>query len=476
MRALFIVILFVFSVVLHAEESCEKVLKVPKLNRQEAKAFAAMNKKEGIFKAVSHFTALKEGPFQTAALPFPFMLKSIAFMGQYLPGKVGFWSKLVLEYPGHAVLIMQPELVREVFKRTDELDRLYSSLGHVIGKDSFFILQDSDPEQHAKWEVAHKLIMPHFQPRRIIDEYFPKIQDIAQDLIQTWKEEGTTEITVAEVSFYFAARVASELFLNHRLTLAEARELRPITDTILSERAEREEGGKKLHQFLLEKTNLAQASDLVKDLLRHQKENQLPDEWVSAQLATLYFAAAETTQALLGTSLYYLAKHQSWAKAIRDEYSTFGADEALSLNKTPQIRDFINENLRMHAPVPALSRVSKEEFVLGGYRIPKDRLVYMSFQSLHRNQEIWGENTNTFDPDRFLDDEDDQLAKTLMPFGGGIRVCVGKYLAMFEVAIFLGEITKQLTLSVPSQQQLPLKYGPATLRVKDELKIQIAPR
>lgn len=476
MRILISKILLSFSFVAHANVDCETVLQIPKLDRAEAKAFRLMNKKDGIFKTLSHFTAMKEGPFQTAALPFPIALKTVAFFAQFLPGKMGFQSKLILEYPGHAVLIMQPELMREVFKHTDELNRLYTSLGNVIGQDSFFILQDSDPTQHEQWKVAHNLIMPHFQPRKIIEEYFPKIKQIAQDLIQTWKEEGTTEITVAEISFYFAARVASELFLNHRLTLEEARELRPITDTILSEREAREEGGKKLHKFLLEKTNLAQASDLVKDLLQHQKENDLPDEWVSAQLATLYFAAAETTQGLLGTSLYYLAKHPGWANTVREEYTSFGADETLSLNKTPQIRDFINENLRMHAPVPALSRVSKKEFVLGGYRIPKGRLVYMSFHSLHRNKEIWGENADNFDPDRFLDDEDDRLTKALMPFGGGIRVCVGKYLAMFEVAIFLGEITKQLNLAIPQDQELPLKYGPATLRVKDELKLQISPR
>ncbi len=476
MRILFSVILLAFSFAAYADVDCEMVLKIPKLNPQEAKAFKVMNKKDGIFKTLSHFTTVKNGPFQIQTMPFPHLIKAASYVASVIPGRIGFIAKRVLEMPNTAVLVMQPELMHEVFKHTEELERPYGSLSNVIGAESFFILQDNEPEQHKQWELAHKLIMPHFQPRKIIEEYLPKIKTIANDLIGEWRSEGATEITAGEMSFYFAARVASDLFLNHRLTLAEARELRPVTDSILSEQLHREEGGKKLHAFLLEKTNLAQASDLVKDLLRHQKENDLPDSWVSSQLATLYFAAVETTQALLATSLYYATEHAGWAEAIRNEYSSFGSNEALSLNKTPQIRDFLNENLRMHAPVPALSRISTEAFNLGQYRIPKDTMIYMSFHSLHHSKEIWGANADAFDPDRFLDDEDGKMVKALMPFGGGIRVCIGKYLALMEAAIFLGEITTHLNLTMPKDQKLTLKYGMGTLRVTDELKIQIAPR
>lgn len=99
----------------------------------------------------------------------------------------------------------------------------------------------------------------------------------------------------------------------------------------------------------------------------------------------------------------------------------------------------------------------------------------MSFHSMRHDPAIWGESENRFDPDRLLQDPDGRLARSLIPFGGGIRVCIGQYLALMEAAIFLGEMTTQLNLNMSGDQELPLKYGAGTLRVKDELKIQIAP-
>lgn len=478
MRIFLLTILFVFSAVLYADPSCEHVLKVPRLTKAEYQQFRSMNKDKafGIFGSVTHFTNEKQGPFIVPTLPLPWLFKPLAYAASFIPGKVGFMGQMIWETPSKAVLVMQPEMIQDVFKNTTELARPYNGLGSVIGKESFFILQDYKPDEHQQWELVHKLVMPHFQPRKIIDEYLPKMKAIAQDLVQQWKTEGKTEITVGEMSFFFAARVASDLFLNHNLTLEEARKLRPATDSILTDTKSREEGGRQLHAFLLEKTNLDHASDLVKDLLRYQQQQNLPDSWLSSQLATLYFAAVETTQSLLGTSLYYLTKHPGWAGIVSEEYASFGADEALSLNKTPQIRDFLSETLRMNAPVPATYRYTVKDVVIGDYRIPKGTMIYMSFQSMHRDRKIWGETADNFDPDRFLEDTNGELSRSLIPFGSGIRVCIGKYLALMEAAIFIGEITTQLNLSMPADQDLPLGYASGTLRVKDELKLQISPK
>lgn len=463
-------------------ENCEKILAVPRLSKAEIKIFHAMVSEKGVRRTVKFLSEDHGGgPIQTPIFRSSLIklskISKFLHLSSIVPGHLGLSLKRLEKLPPEGIFIQQPNLAHEALKHTEELERPYEILGKVLGEHSFFLLQDSVPEQHKKWELAHKLIMPHFQPRKIINEYLPKIRDIARDITTQLKHEMKTEITPGELSFYFAARVAADIFLNHKLTWAEARALRPTTDAIFARNKKSEDGGVKLHQFLIEKTNHADVPPLVKDLVRFQQENNLPDKWTADQLATLYFAAVETTQSLLGTSLYYLAKYPNWAGIVSREYRSFSDEEALSLNKTLGTRAFINENLRLHPPVPALQRTSNKEFILKGYRIPANTLVYIDILGIHRNPSIWGPNAMEFDPYRFTDtDKDGRLSAALIPFGDGIRVCIGQYLAMMEVAVFLGEVSSQFVLDIPLDQALPTNYGLGTMRVSDSLKVQISPK
>jgi len=488
MRAIFYAVCVLFSVpalavtgvTVEVKDGCEAILDVPRLNKAEAKIFKIMMNSKGVRRTVEFLSQdYGRGPIQTQIFP-PMLVKfgklsKAIHLGSVLPGNLGLILKRVEQLPPDGIFIQQPDLAREALKHIKELDRPYDVLSKVIGPNSFFILQDSNVEQHSKWLQTHKLIMPHFQPRKIISEYLPKIRTVAQDIVEELKRNQATEITPGELSFYFAARVAADLFLNHKLTLDEARELRPATDSIISRDKDRKTGGRKLHEFLMEKTNHEDASPLVKDLVNFQKENNLPDKWVADQLATLYFAAVETTQSLLGTSLYYMAKHRNWAETVNHEYAWFNGEEALTLNKTPRTQDFINENLRLHPPVPALQRTSNQEFVLNGYRIPANTLIYLDILGIHRNPSVWGPSANDFNPYRFA--EDDKLESALIPFGAGMRACIGSYLAKMEVIIFLGEVFTQFIVDLPKQdEKLPNTYGLGTMRVSDSLKLKIYPK
>jgi cytochrome P450 len=87
------------------------------------------------------------------------------------------------------------------------------------------------------------------------------------------------------------------------------------------------------------------------------------------------------------------------------------------------------QSSRLANPATSIvQRTAAKDTELGGYFIPKDTLVNIDIIALHYNPRYW-KNPEVFDPERFVDggELDSQSPfPAYMPFGGGIRQCIGK--------------------------------------------------
>ena len=80
-----------------------------------------------------------------------------------------------------------------------------------------------------------------------------------------------------------------------------------------------------------------------------------------------------------------------------------------------------------------------EAVELGGYELPAGTTVTPSIHLVHRDPEIYPE-PERFLPERFLDNPPGTY--TWIPFGGGIRRCLGASFAQFEMQVVLRELVR----------------------------------
>uniref|UniRef100_A0A3Q3J625 Uncharacterized protein n=2 Tax=Monopterus albus TaxID=43700 RepID=A0A3Q3J625_MONAL len=128
----------------------------------------------------------------------------------------------------------------------------------------------------------------------------------------------------------------------------------------------------------------------------------------------------------------------------------------------PYLEATIREVLRIRPVAPLLiPRVTLSDTSLGDFIVRKGTHVIINMWSLHHDEKEW-ENPELFDPGRFLNSDGTGLitpSPSYLPFGAGIRVCLGEALAKMEVFLFLSWILQRFTLSVPPGHSVPSLEG-----------------
>ena len=106
----------------------------------------------------------------------------------------------------------------------------------------------------------------------------------------------------------------------------------------------------------------------------------------------------------------------------------------------PYLTATIQETLRLRPVIVLVIRKLTEPVELGGYELPAGASVTPCIHLIHRNPEIYPE-PDRFLPERFL--ENPPGTYTWIPFGGGVRRCLGAAFAQFEMAVVLKELVKR---------------------------------
>ncbi|CAH1764749.1 15633_t:CDS:2 [Entrophospora sp. SA101] len=120
---------------------------------------------------------------------------------------------------------------------------------------------------------------------------------------------------------------------------------------------------------------------------------------------------------------------------------------------------------------------------IGDYKIPGSILLSINVQSLHMNPNYWNEPTK-FDPSRFLKnknhdnnngiDEDSFIKNTFLHFGGGLRICPGRHLAINQVKLMVALLYKKYKFELVSDK--PMRIQPFGGSQCVELKVKLTHR
>ncbi|KAJ8772717.1 hypothetical protein K2173_027894 [Erythroxylum novogranatense] len=177
---------------------------------------------------------------------------------------------------------------------------------------------------------------------------------------------------------------------------------------------------------------------------RNGEEETLGVEEIIDECKTFYFAGNDTTSSLLTWALLLLASHQEWQHKAREEVlRVLGTKElpvAEDLHNLKLVSLIINETLRLYPPSVGLGRRATKNVKLGMLEIPTGTQIIIPAIATHRDQEMWGDDANEFNPLRF--NEPRKHLASYLSFGLGPRICAGQNLALFEAKIVLAMIVR----------------------------------
>ena len=178
--------------------------------------------------------------------------------------------------------------------------------------------------------------------------------------------------------------------------------------------------------------------DILSLLLQARTEDgeALTDRELRDELLTLVLAGHETTANSLAWTWERLVRHPDAYDRLR---SAVRDDE----DAETEIEHAINEGMRCRPVIPMVGRRVTVPWQLGDYGVPADTPVPMSILLLHHREDIY-EDPFAFRPERWQGHQPGTYE--WIPFGGGIRRCLGAALAMAEQRVVMRAMTERLDM------------------------------
>jgi cytochrome P450 family 135 len=172
---------------------------------------------------------------------------------------------------------------------------------------------------------------------------------------------------------------------------------------------------------------------------------QPPAEEIVGEVLTLLMAAQEPPSIALTWTLDRLARHPQLA-----------ADYLAAGHGSPLRDAVLSETLRMRPSALASLRKLREPLSVGGHELPAGTATMVPLPLVHRDPRVFPDH-DSFRPQRWLTLE--QTPPTYLPFGGGVRRCIGEALARAEVAAIVPAVLAavQLTPLWPRAERMVLR-------------------
>ena len=187
--------------------------------------------------------------------------------------------------------------------------------------------------------------------------------------------------------------------------------------------------------------DLDQREDILSMLIA---TTDMDDRTLRDELLTLLAAGHETTATALAWALERLARHPGAWERLR------GGDE-------DYLDAVVKETLRLRPVVPAVLRMLKAPVSIAGYDLPAGVAVLPNILLVHTREDVYPDPF-AFRPERFL--EQPAGTYTWIPFGGGVRRCLGASFAIFEMKAVLRAVAAVVERLEPvGDGEAPLRRG-----------------
>ncbi|KAJ1303507.1 hypothetical protein OPQ81_011693 [Rhizoctonia solani] len=386
------------------------------------------------------------------------------------------------------IFISTVKLAQEVLDETRFHKKLGTALMEVrnLVSDGLFTAHHGEPN----WGIAHRILMPAFGPLSI-KGMFDDMLDAVSQLVLKWERFGPShEIDPTDDFTRLAFETIALCTFNYRLNTFYTENEPPILQALLygsnAKYAADMETMNTLSDRIIEdrKKNPSSKKDLLNAMLLGtdpQTGYSLSEENIKAQMLTFLIAGHETTSGMLSFAMTHITKNPEVYAKVRGEVDNVLGKEPIKfehLSKLTYINALLRETLRATPVLPQITVTPYKDEVIGNgkYLIKAGTIVLVLTGELGKDPSVWGEDAETFDPERMLDGKFESLPpKAWLPFGNGVRACIGRLFAWQEAVIAVATIFQKFDFAaVDPSYSLQIKQ---TLTVKPKnFKFHAIPR
>ena len=364
---------------------------------------------------------------------------------------------LRLPISGDAVFVCDPQALKQVFTASPDVLRAGEgnrALEPVLGSRSLLLLDGRDHLRH------RRLMLPPFNGDRL-RAYGALMREIAVDAVESWPHDRPTRMQprMQAITLEIILRVVFGIDQANRLDHMRTR-IKGLLDAAtapaglmrllprdplarLSPRRRLDRTLAELDAALYDEIrarrsapDLDERDDIFSLLARARDEDGRPltDRELRDELVTLLIAGHETTATALAWACERLVRTPGALDHLASEAAAGGSEYADAV---------VSETLRLRQPIPLVARRAAEPYELMGYELPAGTVIAPCIYLVHRRPDVYPD-PYAFRPERFLDDPPETY--TWLPFGGGVRRCVGARFATYEMRVVLQAVVERLSL------------------------------
>jgi cytochrome P450 len=377
---------------------------------------------------------------------------------------------------GTGVYVAEPSAIKELFTG-DQSDLLAgeanSFMEPVLGPSSVLVL---DGQEHMR---QRKLLLPPFQGPRVAS-FRSLIRDVAEREIATWRPGARVVIRqrMQALTFEVICRAVFGVTEAHRVArlrdaltaVIDSSPLYMVSPLMRADRGPLSPGHRFVSRLrvadslLLEEIarrrrepDLEDRTDVLSLLLRAVDDDGRPmsDAELRDELFTMLGAGHETTATGLAFAFDLLLHNPSTLARLRSELEAGQGDAYLDA--------VVKETLRLRPVIDAAERTLTKPRLVAGWELPSGVKVYPGIALVQMREDLYPQ-AREFRPERFIDEQAESY--TWLPFGGGIRRCLGAGLALAEMA-------EVLRVAIPSLELRAVRDRPDPVILRN---VTLAPR
>jgi cytochrome P450 family 135 len=384
---------------------------------------------------------------------------------------------------GVGVYVCDPDAIRDML--TGDQSDLHAGeanapLMPVVGERSLLTLDGPEHLRH------RRLLLPPFQGSAVTS-FREGIRDVAETEVERWQigERFTVRDRMRALTFEVIARAVFGVTERERIERLRTalvavldmtpyfllpnalrrdlgawspwgrfqRRLRAADALVYDEIARRRDA-----------PDLDERTDVLSLLLRARDEDGQPlsDRELRDELMTMLLAGHETTATGLAFAFDLLGRNPQVLARLRDELAADSGDAYLD--------SVVTETLRLRPVIDASERTLTKPRTIGGYELPAGIRVYPTIAVVHHREDLYPE-PEQFRPERFLDGRAQSYA--WLPFGGGIRRCIGAALAQAEMAEVIRTVVTRVELRPMRPEPDPIVMRGVTLVPRHGTPVEI---
>jgi len=383
--------------------------------------------------------------------------------------------------PYPAYLVSNHEMLYDIlvrrakdYEKGMQYDRVRGMLGNGI------LLSEGDLHRRQRL-----LMQPAFHHTRIA-EYLDIMRDSAQEVFDSWTDGQ--RVPMYTTFYELAVRIVIKALFSTDMAEHDIDEVYRCMPVVISGVERRAaippalldlvptRASKRFHHAMSRLTTVGRRivsdlghqpdrpdDDLMARLFaaRDSGNPDVTDQQIHEEFMTMLTAGSETTPSAMSWTVYLLGEHQDVQDRVRAEVDAVLEGRPITPADLPRLeytRRVVTESLRLYPPVWALGRRTRVDTELGGHRLPAGTEVLYSIYAVQHDPEVYAD-PYAFDPDRWLARHDQIPRSAFMPFGAGVRNCIGEAFAWNEIQVVIATLVSGWHIQRSPEPVEPIAMG-----------------